>query len=80
MIRIFFEKVKTENIKGIFIFLMISFMGIGGVLYWQDDITIWGLLLLIFMSLLSGVSFVWGTRIAQKDGFVDGFRKGKNSS
>lgn len=71
----FFEKVKTKNIKWIFIFLVISFLGIGGVLYWQDDITLRGLLLLILMSLLTGISFVLGTRIAQKDGFVDGFKK-----
>ena len=54
------------------------FLVIIGFLYWQNRITEIGLITVILVVLATGGLFVFGVRIAQKDGFFDGYIRAKD--
>jgi len=54
------------------------FLVFAGFLYWQNRITEIGLITVILVALATGFLFVFGVRIAQKDGFFDGYVRAKN--
>lgn len=69
---------NTDKISRFFGFLVAIFLGLGGILYWQGYIGETGLVLVGIIVLVAGVSFTLGTRVAQKDGFLDGYSCAKN--
>lgn len=54
------------------------FLALGGLLYWQGTIQMKGLILMGITALVSGILFTFGVRIAQKDGFLDGYVRAKD--
>ena len=69
---------NTDKITRFFGFLMAIFLIIGGLLYWQGYIKEVGLILVGIITIMTGVSFTFGTRVAQKDGFLDGYVRAKD--
>ena len=54
------------------------FLAIAGVLYWQGYIQAIELLLAGIIALVAGIAYVFGIRVAQKDGFLDGYSRAKD--
>jgi len=54
------------------------FLAIAGVLYWQGYIQAIELLLAGIIALVAGIAYVFGIRVAQKDGFLDGYTRAKD--
>ncbi len=59
--------------------LLAIFLAVGGWLYWQNFIHEIGLIFIVVVVLVIGVLFTFGTRMAQKDGFLDGYVRAKDS-
>jgi len=55
------------------------FLAIAGVLYWQGYIQAIELLLAGIIALVAGIAYVFGIRVAQKDGFLDGYSRAKDN-
>lgn len=49
-----------------------------GILYWQDVMKFGGLVFVVLMAVLLGLVVVLGVTVAQKDGFLNGFRDGRD--
>lgn len=69
----------SGRINRIYGILIAIFLAIGGFLYWQGYIQETGLVLVGVITLVSGISFTFGTRTAQKDGFLDGYARAKDN-
>lgn len=67
------------RINCFFASLLAFFLAITGVLYWQGQIGLESLLLVGIIALVAGISYVFGIRIAQKDGFLDGYARAKDN-
>lgn len=67
------------RINRLFGVILSFFLAVAGVLYWQGYIHQVGLMLAAAISLVSGISYVFGIRIAQKDGFLDGYARGQDN-
>ena len=68
----------SERINCLFGAVLAIFLVIAGFLYWQGYIQAIVLLLAGIIALVAGISYVFGIRIAQKDGFLDGYARAKN--
>ena len=69
---------KVNSFRWLLILILLVSLGIGIFLYWQNSIS-W--LVLVFWSLILvviGLLFALGIRIAQRNGFIDGFKNGRN--
>lgn len=55
------------------------FLAIAGFLYWQGYIQAIVLILTGIVALVVGISYVFGIRIAQKNGFLDGYSRAKDN-
>jgi hypothetical protein len=66
------------RINRLFGVLLAIFLGVGAYLYWFGYIRELGLALVIIIALVAGVLFTFGTRMAQRDGFLDGYTRAKN--
>ncbi len=75
----FFQRLTIELVNQLLVLFLILFVGIGGLLYWQDLITANGWVLVTLMAIVIGFLSVLGARVGQKDGFIDGFKRGKDS-
>lgn len=58
--------------------LLAIFLASGGFLYWQGFLQEMGLVLIGVIVLVVAILFVFGIRIAQKDGFLDGYVRAKD--
>lgn len=58
--------------------LLAIFLSLGGLLYWQGYLKERGLILVGIITVVAGISFTFGTRVAQKDGFLDGYVRAKD--
>ena len=54
------------------------FLAVAGILYWQGYIQAIELLLAGIIALVAGIAYVFGIRVAQKDGFLDGYTRAKD--
>ena len=68
----------SERINCLFGIVLAIFLAIGGFLYWQGYIQEIVLILVGIIALVAGISYVFGIRIAQKDGFLDGYTRAKD--
>jgi len=59
--------------------LLALFLAFTGFLYWKEYIQEAGLILVGIIALAAGILFVFGVRIAQKDGFIDGYARAKDN-
>lgn len=59
--------------------LLAVFLALGGFSYRQGYIQETGLVLVGIITLLSGILFTFGTRVAQKNGFLDGYARAKDN-
>ena len=73
------DGLNTDKITRFFGFLMAIFLGLDVILYWQGYIGEAGLALVGIIVLVAGVSFTFGTRVAQRDGFLDGYVQAKEN-
>lgn len=67
------------RINRFFGILLAIFLVVGGFLYWRGFINEIGLILMVVIALVAGISFTFGTRMAQRDGFLDGYGQAKNN-
>jgi len=72
------DKIRTQLFSWIFIIVLVVFLTAGVLLYWQNSVTLGALALWTLGLVIIGFLFVFGTRVAQKDGFIDGFRNGRD--
>lgn len=77
------EKMKKKvitpgRITRLYGLLLAVFLALGGLLYWQETIQVKGIILIGVIALVSGILFTFGVRIAQKDGFLDGYVRAKD--
>lgn len=68
----------SERINRLFGLALAIFLAVAGILYWQGYIQEMGLILVGVIVLIAGILFVFGTRTAQKDGFLDGYARAKD--
>lgn len=68
----------TEQIIRFFGLLLAIFLAVGGFLYWQGYMQTIGLVMIGVVVLVAGISFTFGIRVAQKDGFLDGYNQAEN--
>lgn len=73
------KRITPGRINRFFGILLAIFLAIGGFLYWQEYIQEEGLILIGVIALVAGILFTFGVRIAQKDGFLDGYARAKNN-
>ena len=59
---------------------MVAILILSGILYWLDQITGIGLILLAVAIFIGSICFSLGTTVAEKDGFVNGYAHGKDNS
>jgi len=59
--------------------LLAIFLAFAGFLYWQNYIQGTAFLLLAIAILAAGIWCTFNTRIAQRDGFLDGYARGKDN-
>jgi len=71
--------ITPGRINRFFGVLLGIFLASAGFLYWQNRITEIGLIIMVLIALTAGVLFVFGIRIAQKDGFIDGYARAKDN-
>jgi len=69
---------KPDLMERFFALVMAMTLIIGGLLYWRGYIKEPGLILLGVFVLVAGVSFTVGIRVAQRDGFLDGYIRAKD--
>jgi len=62
----------------LFGFLLAIFWVLAGILFWQNHFDKTILTLAVVVTLVGGILFVFGTRSAQKDGFLDGYTRAKD--
>lgn len=67
------------QINRLFGIILAFFLAIAGFLYWQGQINLESLLLVAILILVAGISFTFGVRIAQKDGFLNGYARAKDN-
>lgn len=67
------------RINQLFGIVLAIFLAIAGFLYWQGYIQAIVLILTGIIALVAGISYVFGIRIAQKDGFLDGYSRAKDN-
>ncbi len=70
--------VKPGQMIRLFGFVLAIFLGLAGFLYWQGRLRETGFTLTIIIALIAGVSFAFGVRAAQIDGFLDGYARAKD--
>jgi hypothetical protein len=51
---------------------------VGGAFYWYGCIQEAGLVLVVIVVLVVGILFPFGVRMAQRDGFLDGYARAKD--
>ena len=64
----------------LFSFIWVVFLGLVGFLYWQGYIQQVALILLGIIALIVAIVFIIGVRIAQRDGFMNGFKNGRDGT
>lgn len=69
---------KPGQMIRLFGFILAIFLGLAGFLYWQGRLRETGFTLTVIIALIAAVSFTVGVRVAQIDGFLDGYARGKN--
>lgn len=69
---------KPGQMIRLFGFVLAIFLGLAGVLYWQGRLHETGFTLTVIIALIAAVSFAFGVRIAQIDGFLDGYVRAKD--
>ena len=65
--------VRPGQMIRLFGFILAVFLVLAGVLYWQGLLRETGFTLTVIIALIAAVFFVVGVRIAQIDGFLDGY-------
>lgn len=70
--------VKPGQMIRLFGFVLAVFLVLAGVLYWQGLLRETGFTLTVIIVLIAAVFFVVGVRIAQIDGFLDGYVRAKD--
>lgn len=73
------KRLTPGQINRLFGTLLAIFLAIGGFLFWQGYIQEMSLLLVAVIALVAGASFTFGTRMAQRDGFLDGYARAKDN-
>lgn len=73
-----FEGLSTDSIGRLFGYAMAMILAFSVLLYWQGYIRAGGLILVCVVVLIAGISFTFGTRVCQKDGFLDGYACARN--
>lgn len=70
--------ITPGRISRLYGLLLAVFLALGGLLFWQGTIRKTGLILIGITALASGILFTFGVRLAQKDGFLDGYARAKD--
>lgn len=70
--------ITPGRINRLFGVLLAISLAVGAGLYWQGSIQESGLVLLVIVTLVVGILFPFGVRVAQRDGFLDGYVQAKN--
>lgn len=72
------NNIKIQQLLRILAVVLVFFLTAGALLYWQNAITLEGLVLSVLGSVVIGLLFVFGVRVVQRNAFLDGFRNGRN--
>lgn len=72
------KRLTPGRINRCFSVLLAIFLAFTGFLYWQGYIQGSGLILVAIVVLMAGILCIISTRIAQKDGFLDGYIRAKD--
>ncbi len=76
--KISLDDIKTRHFPWMVAIVLIVFLTLGILLYWQKEITLGSLVLWVLQLVVIGLLFIFGVRIGQRDAFVDGFRNGRD--
>lgn len=71
------DNLKTHHFPRILAVVLLSFLTVGILFYWQNAITLESLVFWVFGLVVIGLVFILGIRVAQRDAFLDGFRNGR---
>lgn len=78
--RLSFDGIKADHFSWI-VALTLTLLLTGGIFfYWQQAISFEGLVFWVLGLVVIGLVFVFGARLAQRDGFQDGFKNGLNGA
>lgn len=69
--------VKPGQMIRLFGIVLAIFLALSGFLYWQNYLHEIGFTLMVTIALIAAVAFVVGVRVAQIDGFLDGYVRAK---
>lgn len=69
---------KVHHFPWILAAILVVWLTAAIFLYWQNAVTLGSLALWILGMVIIGFLFIYGIRLAQKNGFIDGFRNGRN--
>lgn len=79
MMNLMKKRLTPGQINRFFGILTAIFLALAAFLYWQNHILKTGLILWGVFALVVGVLFVFGVRMAQRDGFLDGYGRTKDN-
>lgn len=74
----FFQVIKRKHVTWMVVILLCVLVGGTGILYWQDVMKFGGLVFVVLMAVLLGLVVVLGMTVTQRNGFLDGFRDGRD--
>lgn len=72
------NNLKTRHFPWLVGAILVFFLTAGVLLYWLGVISVGIFVLGALGILIIGFLFVFGIRVAQKNGFVDGFKNGRD--
>ena len=75
----FFDSLTADQLNKIAAAILAVFLLVGGILYWQQEIGILGFVFFVLFALVIAGLLVFDTRVVQKDGFLDGYARGKDN-
>lgn len=70
---------RFSNIKWVLLVVLVVLVAFSVIFYWQGAVSLQALLLWVLGAVVIGALFVFGQREVQKDGYVNGFKDGKNN-
>ena len=71
--------ITTGRINRFFALFTAIFLALAAFLYWQNHISLFALIVTGILGLAVVVLFVFGVRISQRDGFLDGYARAKDN-
>ena len=76
--KISINNLKTRHFPWMLAVVLVIFLTAGVLFYWQNAVSLEALVVWVLGLVVIGLVFIFGERVAQRDGFVNGFRNGRN--